>query len=201
MEGACSDPQAAIERGLQVEDKYDALCEQHRVALIEEMMPCGYTDFSMHPDGDVDRRTNLYFAQTDDMGETWRTAEGEIIETPMTDPAVPGLVHDYRADNRLVYLKDIGFDSEGNPVILYITSSHHQPGPGGDPRWWTIAHWKGSRWVFHEVTQSTHNYDMGSLYIEAVDRWRMIAPTEPGPQRHGTGGEIAMWISDNRGQT
>jgi hypothetical protein len=86
-------------------------------------------------------------------------------------------------------------------VLLYVTSAHHQPGPGGDPRFWTIAHWRDNVWRFHEVTRSTHNYDMGSLYIEQDGTWRIIGPTEPGPQRHGTGGEMAMWVSDDLGET
>lgn len=159
------------------------------------------TAFNMHPGGNVDRRTNLYFVQTDDRGRTWRTAGGEIVQTPITDPVSPALVYDYRADGRLVYVKDIGFDQEGNPAILYVTSAHHQPGPNGDPRTWTIAHWVADAWAFREVTTSTHNYDMGSLYIEADGVWRILAPTGPGPQRHGTGGEIAMWISRDEGRS
>ncbi len=159
------------------------------------------TAFNMHPDGDVDRRTNLYFVQTDDRGRTWKTVSGDMVETPLTDPASPALVYDYQSDGRLVYVKDIGFDASGQPVILYLTSANQQPGPGGDPRIWTIAHWTGRNWAFHEVTRSTHNYDMGSLYIEADGRWRIIAPTEPGPQLHGTGGEVAMWVSDDQGLT
>ena len=87
------------------------------------------TAFNMHPKGNVDKRTNLYFVQTDDCGKTWRTASGEIVKTPLTNPVCPALVHDYRAEKRLVYMKDIGFDAKGNPVILYLTSRHHQPGP------------------------------------------------------------------------
>ena len=41
---------------------------------------------------------------------------------------------------------------------------------------------------------------MGSLYIEK-DRWQIIGPTEPGPQRYGTGGEMAIWTSDDEGTT
>ena len=41
---------------------------------------------------------------------------------------------------------------------------------------------------------------MGSLYIEE-DQWRIVAPTEPGPQFHGTGGEMALWLSSDEGQT
>jgi hypothetical protein len=42
---------------------------------------------------------------------------------------------------------------------------------------------------------------MGSLYIEEDGTWRIIAPTEPGPQLHGTGGEMALWLSKDRGKT
>lgn len=158
------------------------------------------TAFNMHPLGVPDVRTNLYFVQTEDVGETWQTIDGAIVETPMTDVLCPALVRDFMVERRRVYLKDITFDSEGQPIVLVVTSSAHGPGPGGNPRTWTIVHWSGDEWLFHEVTQSTHNYDMGSLYVEEGGVWRIIAPTEPGPQRHGTGGEMAMWVSDDAGR-
>ncbi|MDT8389117.1 MAG: BNR-4 repeat-containing protein [Lentisphaeria bacterium] len=159
------------------------------------------TAFNMHPKGNVDQRTNLYFVQTDDGGKTWHTAAGEIVETPLTNPDCPALVRDYRSEKRLVYMKDIGFDGKGNPVILYLTSGSHQPGPKGAPRTWTIAHWTAGDWAFREITTSTHNYDMGSLYMEPDGTWRVIGPTEPGPRKHGTGGEIAVWCSQDEGKT
>jgi hypothetical protein len=158
------------------------------------------TAFNMHPDGDVDRRTNLYFAQTDDLGETWRTITGEPIDTPMTDPDASALVRDYRREGRLVYMKDIGFDADGRPVILCVVSGHHQPGPGGDPRIWTVVHWTGEAWAFHEVARSTHNYDTGSLDV-AGETWRVIGPIDPGPQHWGAGGEIAIRTSTDRGRS
>ena len=173
------------------------------------------TAFNMHPGaegtrgGHVDKRTNLYFVQTADRGETWTTVDGTVIETPLTEVINPALVRDYQSEGRLVYIKDIQFDRAGRPVLLYLTSSYHQPGPVGDPRIWTIAHWTAGEWLFHEVTRSTHNYDMGSLYIEEGEAvhggmgrpWRIIAPTEAGPQPHGTGGEMAMWVSYTHGVT
>ncbi len=158
------------------------------------------TAFNMHPGGNVDRRTNLYFLQTSDLGQTWQTADGQTVSLPLTDPQCPALVHDYRTESRLVYLKDIGFDLDGNPVLLYLTSSHYQPGPNGNPRTWTIAHWQQGDWQFHEVTTSTHNYDMGSLYLEPSGIWRIIAPTLPGPQNWGAGGELALWLSYDQGR-
>ncbi len=159
------------------------------------------TAFNMHPGGNVDKRTNLYFVQTDDVGKSWRTVDDKTVETPLMERNCPALVRDYASEGRLVYLKDITADAAGNPILLYITSRHHQPGPKGDPRTWTIAHWSEKAWQFRDVTQSTHNYDMGSLYIESDGTWRIIGPTEAGPQRLGTGGEMAMWTSGDQGRT
>ena len=47
---------------------------------------------------------------------------------------------------------------------------------------------------------SDNNYDMGSLYIENDGSWLIIAPTEIGPQPYNPGGEMAMWISRNKGK-
>lgn len=159
------------------------------------------TAFNVHiPHGNVDTRTNLYFLQTDDMGRTWRTADGTTVQPPLDEIDNPALVRDYRKEGRLVYVKDIAFDQNSNPVVLYLTSGDYRPGPKGDPRTWTLAHWDGKQWNYREVTHSTHNYDMGSLYIED-DMWRIVAPTDAGPQRWGTGGEMVLWESRDQGQT
>ena len=159
------------------------------------------TAFNAHPDGHPDGRTNLYFVRSDDMGRTWTTADGTVAETPMCDWHCPALVRDFQAEKRLVYMKDINFDACGRPVILVLTAAYHEPGPSGDPRIWTLCHWTGTEWEFREVTRSTHNYDMGSLFVEEGGTWRIIAPTEPGPQHHGTGGEMALWLSSDEGAT
>lgn len=160
-----------------------------------------YTAFNYHPGGIVDKRTNLYFVKTNDFGETWRTVDGAVVDTPMTDTACAALVRDYESEGRLVYMKDMQFDRDGDPVILIVTSRHHMPGPKGNPRTWTIVRWTGGAWQFHDVTTSTHNYDMGQLYISEGEPWRILGPTEPGPFRWGTGGEVALWESDDEGRT
>ena len=81
-----------------------------------------------------------------------------------------------------------------------MTSAHHQPGPNGNPRIWEVVHWDGTQWQFHEVTRSTHNYDMGQLWVEGT-MWRIIGPTEKGPQAWGAGGEVALWESVDQGKT
>ncbi len=159
------------------------------------------TAFNRHPEGHPDLRTDLYYLETTDLGESWQTADGAPIEPPLVEPHNAALVREFDAEGRLVYMKDIDLDAEGNPVILVVTSGDHRSGPAGAPRIWTIARWDGTSWRFREVTRSTHNYDMGSLYIESADHWRIIAPTEPGPQQWGTGGEMALWVSDDGGDS
>ena len=156
--------------------------------------------FNYHPGGNVDKRTNIYLAQTEDLGHTWKTTDGKILPIPLSDIHSPALVHDYEAEGKLVYLNDLNFDLDGNPVILAVISNDYRPGPKGDLREWTILHWKNGLWNIHKVCASTHNYDMGSLYIEK-DLWRIVGPTEPGPQKYGTGGEMALWESSDEGIT
>ncbi len=158
------------------------------------------TAFNRHPGGVVDKRTDLYFMQTDDLGRTWRNVRGEAITVPVTKPENPARVRDYSAERRLVYIHDLDLDRAGRPVILYTTSADFKAGPSGDPRWWTIARWTGSEWAFAEVTRANHNYTTGSLYLED-DVWRILGPTEKGPQPIGSGGEVAVWVSRDEGKT
>jgi len=160
------------------------------------------TAFNFHPTPKgLNWRTNLYYLETDDFGRTWKNVRGEPVELPLTEPDNPALVHDYRAEKRNVYLKDLAFDAEGRPVILHLTSGGWQSGPVNDPRIWQTARWTGQQWDVQGSIRSDNNYDMGSLYVEERGLWRLIAPTETGPQPYNTGGEIAMWTSDDRGAT
>lgn len=158
------------------------------------------TAFNYHPEPvGLNARTNLYYVQTDDAGTTWTTVDGSPVEMPLTDRDHPALVHDYEAEGLLVYLKDLQFDADGHPILLYLTTLGYESGPDNGPRTWQTARWTGSRWNIRPVTTSDHNYDFGSLYVEADGTWRLIAPTDPGPQPFGTGGEIVMWTSHDQG--
>jgi hypothetical protein len=159
------------------------------------------TAFNYHPThGGLNARTNLYYLETSDMGKTWRTAAGETVDTPITNKHNDALVYDYESRDRLVYLKDVQFDAAGRPVILYLTSRGYAPGPLNGKREWFTARWDGDSWERHPFTTTDHNYDFGSLYIEG-GKWRIIAPTEPGPQPWTTGGEMVMWRSGDEGKT
>ena len=157
--------------------------------------------FNYHPNGlGLNHRTNLYYIETIDEGKTWQAADGTPLDLPLTDPKNPALVRDYETEGSKVYINDVTYDEHDRPVILYVTSKGYEPGPQNDPRVWTIAHWLGDRWEFKTVTTSDNNYDMGSIYIEADGTWRIIGPTETGPQPYNPG-EVARWVSKDQGHT
>jgi hypothetical protein len=160
------------------------------------------TAFNFHPEGKgLNWRTNLYYIETADFGRTWQTVDGQKLTLPLTDVENPALVYDYQKEGLNVYLKDIRLDKEGKPVILFITSRGYESGPKNDPRTWTTARWTGREWQIRPAFVSDNNYDMGSLYIEADGTWRIIGPTETGPQPYNPGGEMAMWTSKDLGKT
>lgn len=160
------------------------------------------TAFDFHPVPlGLNARANIYYLETDDLGRTWRTVHGEPVKTPLTTTNNPALVYDSRAEGRLVYLKDLNFDAQGRPVILFLTSTGFEPGPANGPRQWQTLHWTGTNWVRRALTTSGNNYDHGSLYIEPDGTWRVIAPTATGPQPYNPGGEMVMWTSADEGRT
>jgi hypothetical protein len=158
------------------------------------------TFFNRHPQGNVDKRTDLYYLQTEDLGKTWTNAAGEIVEIPLLIPENAARAIEYKSQGKNVYLHDMGFDATGNPVCLYIRSNGHEPGPQSTPYEWCITKWTGSQWETAVITESDHNYDMGSLYI-AREKWQIVGPMENGPQKWGVGGELAIWESNDLGKT
>lgn len=156
--------------------------------------------FNYHPNGNVDKRTNLYYVQTDSFGETWTTVEGQPLALPLATVSNASLVINYQAQGQLMYTCDLNFDREGRPLLLYVTSRGAEPGPENDPREFRLTRWDGLAWQTRSITKTDHNYDMGSLWV-AGDRWTVIAPTLPGPQPSGGGGEVCLWTSTNQGQT
>ena len=155
-----------------------------------------------HPKGKgLNWRTNLYYIETLDLGRSWRAADGTEVAAPLTEPQNAALVYDYEKEGLLVYLKDIRFDGSGHPVILFLTSRGFEAGPENDPRTWRTARWTGQAWTIRTCFSSDNNYDMGSLYLQTDHIWRIVAPTETGPQPYNPGGEIALWRSIDQGAT
>lgn len=160
------------------------------------------TAFDHHPAKlGLDHRANVYYAESGDFGRTWCAANGAVLDTPLSSADNPALVWNTRAEGLLAYMKDVNFDREGRPVILFSTSRGADPGPENGPHQWYTAQWNGKTWVRRPFAISDNNYDHGSLYIEADGTWRVIAPTEAGPQPYNPGGEMVLWKSADEGRT
>jgi hypothetical protein len=156
--------------------------------------------FDYHPEqGGLEARTNVYYMESLDWGHTWQTVEGIPLSLPQTDPAGPCLAHDLESKGELNYLRDLKFDAEGHPVIVFVSSKGYLPGPESGPHQWNILRWDGTRWLRHTGMRCDNNYDHGELDIGADGVWRIIAPTEPGPQSYNPGGEVALWQSEDLG--
>jgi hypothetical protein len=158
------------------------------------------TFFNRHPDGNVNKRTDLYYIQTSDMGKTWTTVDGTILNIPMIQVENPARIINYRDQRTNVYLCDMNYDPQGFPICLYVTSRGHEPGPKNSPYQWKVSCWNGSVWETSAVGESDHNYDVGSLYI-LDDKWLIVAPFINGPQLWGAGGELAFYESTDKGKT
>lgn len=156
--------------------------------------------YNWHPNGNVDRRTNIYYMQTTDFGKTWTTADGQQVPVPVTDVENATLAAEFFSKGENVYIKDVAFDHDGNPAALYVSGVGHQPGPENGLKAWQVIHWDGEAWVNHPITTSDHNYDTGSLWIEN-GKWTVVGPTVNSPQAWGGGGEVVLWESKNNGKT
>jgi hypothetical protein len=157
-------------------------------------------DFHPAPVG-LNARANIYYLETADLGKTWRTISGDAVTVPLTNAKNAALIYDSVREGKLVYLKDINYDAQGHPVVLFLTTKGYESGPANGPREWKTARWTGRAWEVRDVTTSDSNYDHGSLYIEDGGTWRIIAPTDPGPQPYNPGGEMVLWTSRDQGAT
>lgn len=159
------------------------------------------TAFDFHPKPlGLNGRTNIYYLETPDAGKTWQTVDGQPAQTPLTSAKNAALIRDFQAEKKLVYLKDLEFDVSGRPIIVFLTCDSYKSGPAGGVRQWQTARWTGGYWQVRPITTSDHNYDHGSFWIANGGQWRLIAPTDPGPQSFGTGGRMVLWTSKDEGQ-
>ncbi len=158
--------------------------------------------FNYHPQGKgLNWRTNLYYVETSDNGATWHTVDQKRLKLPLSEVQNDALIHDYETEGLNVYLKDLRFDKNDRPLLLYLTSGGFESGPKNNPRTWMLARWTGAQWSMSAITTSDNNYDMGELWLQADDDWRVIGPTADGPQAYNPGGEVVMWQSRDQGAT
>jgi hypothetical protein len=85
-------------------------------------------------------------------------------------------------------------------MVLYVYGVSHEPGPDNGLKIWAVTCWNGNEWVNREITTSDHNYDTGCIRV-TDNKWTVIGPTENSPQAWGSGGEIVLWESVDKGKT
>ena len=163
------------------------------------------TSLNFHPvkqgENGLNYRTNLYYIQTKDFGKTWENVRGKKVQLPLTQINNDAMVKDYQSLGLNVYINDVAYDNQGNPIILFITSKGYQAGPENAPYTWHTARFTGAQWEILPVTTSDNNYDMGSLIVDEKGNWTIVGPTTTGPQAFNTGGEMVMWTSSNQGKS
>ena len=148
-------------------------------------------------------RTNIYYMESDDFGKTWRAVDSKPLELPILKSDSDALVRNYEEENLNVYITDLEYDSEGRPMIAYVTSKGFESGPESGPRDFCFARWDGKEWLFSKVCQVDNNYEFSNIYPEEVGNGvvRLVGSFEDGPQGYNTGGEISQWISRDFGRT
>ena len=137
-------------------------------------------------------RHHVYYAWSDDGGETWRRRDGSTYALPIREETAEK-IHD--CGERGVWLKDLQLDPGGEPCILFIdaeVATYRSE--------WKFARWSDGRWGVHDVAVSDHMYDAGGLVILDEQDYRIYAPTTPSQPRED-GGEIDEWRSADRGRT
>jgi len=160
------------------------------------------TAMNFHPrPGGSDYRTNLYYLESSDFGESWNTISGQSVTLPVRDTQSESLVKEYKEEGLLTYIMDITLDDDQNPVILYNVASTYKPGLENQNRKLKVAFYREDSWHFVGITNTDNNYNMGTIIIDKEGRWNIIAPTDVGPQRYSAGGELVMWASEDKGYT
>ena len=148
-------------------------------------------------------RTNVYYMESTDLGETWHTVDGTPLEPPLLRSDSPALVRDYERENLNVYITDLAYDAKGRPIVAYVTSKGYESGPEMGPRYFCVARWNGEEWRYSTVCEVDNNYELAMIYPEEADSGvlRLVGSFEDGPQAFNTGGEISQWLSRDDGAT
>jgi hypothetical protein len=161
--------------------------------------------FNVHPNNELDNRTNIYYMHSVDGGETWLNALNQELVLPITrptdldhvavreyyDPGTTGPIVER------IYMKDVNFAGTGlnkRPTVLYVgsVSVDHLPSKTVD-HFLANARWTGESWVQSRLTNAVdHNYSSGSLFLEN-GKYRVFYPhTDEAKNNALAGGAIAF---------
>lgn len=138
------------------------------------------------------RRYNLYYARSDDGGDTWRRSTGAPYELPITEDAAEKL---YDSGEHGTWIKDLVVVPDGGPLILFVD------GDADTYRsTWKVARRTGEGWEITDLATSDHMYDGGAFCVIKADDIRLYGPTAPA-QPGCDGGNIEEWQSTDGGKT
>ena len=161
--------------------------------------------FNVHPNNDLDDRTNIYYMHSVDGGETWLNARNQVLTLPITrstdldhvvvreyyDPRNPGPIA------QRIYMKDVNFVGTGlnkRPTILYVgsLSVDHLPSKTAD-HYLAKARWTGDSWMQRRLTNAVdHNYSSGMLFLDN-NKYRVFYPHTDEPKNNAlAGGAVAV---------
>ncbi len=170
--------------------------------------------FNVHPNNELDDRTNIYYMHSIDGGETWLNARNDELALPLVRPSDLDRVvvreyydpqHPTRVMHR-IYMKDVNFVDTGlnkRPTILYVgsLSADHLPSKTAD-HYLGKERWTGSAWVQKRLSSAVdHNYSSGMLF-PYDDAYRVFYPHTDEPNNNAlAGGAIAYIDASARDDT
>ncbi len=162
--------------------------------------------FDYHPqvEGDqpLNHRRNVYLIRSNDGGTSWVDPAGQPLDLPLVEEANTARLLDTQQEDALAYIKEVRFDPAGRAVVTLITSKTCWAGPdNGEVTWWMMRETSDKHWKRTKITTSDHPYDHGSLYFASDTDWKLVAPTSPGVDRFGTGGQMMLWESRDAGES
>lgn len=160
--------------------------------------------FNEHSAG-VDKRTNLYYMHSSDGGETWKNADNVNISLPLTTTSLSSVaVKEYNGfEERLIYIKDIAFETDQNgnkfPEIVVVGivgalgTPLHQPNASYDRYFATWNRNSGnSGWLGRRFSEQVdHNYSGAALHQSSSGTSVIYAQTPQGQENYLAGGAIA----------
>lgn len=155
--------------------------------------------FSFRPPGEaVDSRTDLYYVETSDLGKTWQVFPRADVTLPLTEPQNTAFVFDH--NNWKAYLRDLTFDTRGNPIAFYLMRHGRRHLPAPESRVWTTSRWTGREWETTGAMFADSDNDAGCLEVDKIV-WFATVPSRSGPQSNSSGGEIMRWRSEDAGRS
>ncbi len=138
------------------------------------------------------RRHNVYYACSDDGGDSWHRSDGTPYRLPIDQTQAEEI---YDSGEHGVWLKDMQIDPYGKPLILLLDADCATYAS----RWKVTRRTEGG-WKVADVAESDHMYDNGAMVVVGEKDYRLYGATTTS-QPYEDGGLIDEWQSVDGGAT